>query len=809
LWQKQSFGFSDAPRVDLKKGYGSLMTTSGGFGKQWERPRRQWYLSLLRDLRSGLSWRDAVIGLLAVIAVSLILIGFRHQSIPKYEAGQIANRDVRAFQDVVYNDAAATELKRAEAEAAIPALYQIETDLIDDRVKSLASAFSKARDILAKDAFSEENSDRKANRAELLKELQEKLNETFPKDTLEVLLRYDFSPMLENSLLRLLNDVMRDGIVGDRSELSRDYRSGIMVRDGTTAAERLLQDIWQKRDISGAREFLRQAPLNIPGLSAREKATLVQYLESLLTPTLIFDREETLRRRQEAADKTSPVEVRIKQDQIIVRADERVTEKTQQQLDVLRNLGEPQLLFLQAIGYFIIATILIYTLWRYFFYYQTHYQTRVRRIRSRTVLILCVLVFEIVVLRVGAALADILTERFQGIQDSFVLYYGIPLAFGAILVTLLVDINLGLMSSIILALIAGLFYGRMDIAVYIMIGCSAGIYSIRQYKDRAAILKSGLTIGVANILTLAALSFLRQSPRSLTEMLAIASLALLNGVLASTLASILLPALEAAFQTTTDVRLLELSNLNSHVLRRLAVEAPGTYHHSLMLATFAEAAAESIEANPLLVRVGAYYHDIGKLAKPEYFVENQSYGSNKHEELSPSMSRLIISNHVKDGLNFARMAGLPPRISSMIPQHHGTRIMTFFYKKALDAAGGDKSKVVDADFRYPGPRPQSREAAILMMADSVEAASRTLGEAPVPAQIEGMIDRVVEAIVADGQLDECDITLRDIRRVKDSFFKIIAGSLHHRIEYPGYDFKNKKEGSGNGSGMEPSAAHKD
>jgi putative nucleotidyltransferase with HDIG domain len=344
-----------------------------------------------------------------------------------------------------------------------------------------------------------------------------------------------------------------------------------------------------------------------------------------------------------------------------------------------------------------------------------------------------------------------------------------------------------------------------------MIGCIAGIYSIRQYKDRAAILKSGLTIGTANILTLVALGFLRQYPVNFAEIIYIIALAFINGLVASALASILLPALEAAFQTTTDVRLLELSNLNSPVLRKLAVEAPGTYHHSLMLATFTEAAAESIGANPLLVRVGAYYHDIGKLAIPEYYVENQNYSGNQHEELSPSMSYLIIASHVKEGPHFAKMAGLPLRISDMIPQHHGTRVMTFFYKKALDAAGGDKSKVLEADFRYPGPRPQSREAAILMMADSVEAASRTLGEAPAPAQIEGMIDRIVDDIIADGQLDECDIALRDIRRVKDRFFKIIAGSLHHRIEYPGYDFKNKKEDSENGrdSGVEPAAAHKD
>ena len=782
------------------------MMTSGGFGKQWERPRRQWYQALLQDLRSGLNWRDTFIGLLAVILVSIILVGFRYQSIPKYEEGQIASRDFRAFQDIVYEDIAATELRRAEAAAAVPVLYQVETDLIDGKVRSLASAFSEARDVLAESALSSESVERNTNRAELLKKLNERLGATFPQEILEVLLRYNFSTVLESSLLRLLDGVLRDGIIGDRSELSKDAGSGILVRDGSKEIEHLLSDVWEQRDLSAARGFLRQSSLNLPALSARERTTLAQYLESLLEPTMVYDHEGTLRLRREAADKVLPVEVQINKDQIIVRTGEQVTERTRQQLDALRDARPLQSLLFPATGYFIIAAILIYTLWRYLFYYQT----REQRIRSRTVLILCVMVLELFVLRIGAGLADILADRFQGILDPFVLYYGVPLAFGAILVTLLVDINLGVISSIILSLIAGLFYGSIDIAAYTMIGCIAGIYSIRQYKDRAAILKSGLTIGAANVLTLIALGFLRQAPWGITETSGLAALALMNGVFAAALASMLLPALETAFQATTDVRLLELSNLNSPVLRRLAVEAPGTYHHSLMLATFAEAAAESIGANPLLARVGAYYHDIGKMTKPEYFVENQSYGGNKHEELSPSMSCLIISSHVKDGLNFAKMVGLPPRISEMIPQHHGTRVMTFFYNKALEAVGGDKNKVVEADFRYPGPRPQSREAAILMLADAVEAAARTLGEAPAPAQIEGMIDRVVDVAVVDGQFDECDITMRDIRRVKDSLFKIIAGSFHHRIEYPGYDFKNRQNSSDDrDSGVEPATAHKD
>ena len=230
------------------------------------------------------------------------------------------------------------------------------------------------------------------------------------------------------------------------------------------------------------------------------------------------------------------------------------------------------------------------------------------------------------------------------------------------------------------------------------------------------------------------------------------------------------------------------------MLRRLSVEAPGTYHHSLMVATLAEAAAESLGANALLARVAAYYHDLGKMMKPEYFVENQSHGNNKHERLSPTMSCLILSSHVKDGLQLAEEIGLPQRIRDMIPQHHGTRVMTYFYRKARDMENGKGGEIVESDFRYPGPKPQSKEAAIMMMADSVEAASRTLSD-PTPAQIQGFIDRLVDAVISENQFDECDITLRDVQHVKKSFFTILTGLFHRRIDYPGYDFRSGNDES--------------
>ena len=759
------------------------MDTFAGFGRWRERPQQAWYLKLLENLRSRLTWLDLLAGFCATLVASAILIGFRYQVIPEYKAGQIADQDIRAAQDVTFEDAAATRQKRAEAEAAVPPLYQLDSDLIADREKAIAAAFARARQIMAGNSQNQ-----KARETDLLKELEAQIGGTFAPGVLPVLLRQSFSPALEGRILKVLDAVLRDGVISDRGAFLKDQRRGIVVRDGSFPFERPLSEAYVPRDLPAAKEYVRQFHLDFSDLARQDQAALIRFLESTLFPTLLYNRAETESRRVQAALRIAPVEMRIRQGQTIVRNGEEVTPGILLQLDALRKMRRPQSLIWQLGGYFLLTAILAYSLWRYLVFYQTRH----RKIRNHMMLILVIIISELLTVRLATALADILGERFQRFHDPSVLYYGIPFAFGGLLTTLLVDVNLGIIASVILAILAGLFYGDIDLSAYLIMGSLAGIYSIRQYKDRAAILKAGLTIGIVNILCLAGLGILRQTPLNFSDVLDQCVLALLSGMLAAALASMLLPALEAIFKIVTDIRLLELSNLNAPMLRRLSVEAPGTYHHSLMVATLAEVAAESIGANSLLVRVAAYYHDLGKMLKPDYFVENQSYGGNKHEELSPGVSCGIISSHVKDGLHLAKEIGLPQRISDLIPQHHGTRIMTYFYQKARESADSAGSEIVDADFRYPGPKPKSREAAIMMMADSVEAASRTLTE-PTPAVIQGMIERLVSDMVSDHQFDECDITLRDIQLVKASFSQILTGTFHHRIDYPGYDFKNTGE----------------
>jgi putative nucleotidyltransferase with HDIG domain len=265
-------------------------------------------------------------------------------------------------------------------------------------------------------------------------------------------------------------------------------------------------------------------------------------------------------------------------------------------------------------------------------------------------------------------------------------------------------------------------------------------------------------------------------------MLSYAVLGVVNGLVSAVLAIGLLPYLETAFDITSAIRLLELSNPNHPLMRTLLMEAPGSYHHSMIVGNLAEAAAEAVGADALLARVQAQYHDIGKTRRPYFFIENQYGADNPHDRIAPSLSTLIITSHVKDGLELARQYKLPKVVVDVIPQHHGTDMVKYFYHKAMESAKEDE--IIDKkDFSYPGPPPQSKETAIVMLADSVEAAVRSLKE-PTPGRIEGVVRKLIKDRLHSGQLDESDLTFKDLDKIAEAFVRVLAGLFHHRIEYP-------------------------
>jgi cyclic-di-AMP phosphodiesterase PgpH len=363
----------------------------------------------------------------------------------------------------------------------------------------------------------------------------------------------------------------------------------------------------------------------------------------------------------------------------------------------------------------------------------------------------------------------------------------LPIPLGGVLFTVLFNSRLAFAGSLSLTILTGLMLAApLPYFMYTFVGSLVGIFALAGRQERTAFFRAGGAIGVANAYTVAALALLEGNTATLA---ADVVGGIVNGLMVAVLATGLLPLLEQPFGRTTVFTLLELSNLNEPILKHLVMAAPGTYHHSIMVGTLAEAAAEAIAANALLCRVGSYYHDIGKTRHPTYFIENNADAASRHQKLAPSLSRAIVMSHVKEGIEIAREHGLPDVLVDMIPQHHGTRLVSFFYRRAKEAADPGLQAVNEEDYRYPGPKPQTREAAILMLADAVEAATHTLTD-PTPARIRGAVQKIINAIFVDGQLDECDLTLRDLHLIANSFVRILTGFFHQRIEYPGVNLED-------------------
>lgn len=482
-------------------------------------------------------------------------------------------------------------------------------------------------------------------------------------------------------------------------------------------------------------------------------------LQSVLRPNLIPSPEKIERARQEAV--RSVAEIRIREGQIIVRRGDQVD---LEHISLLQDLG----LVDGRRDYGLITGVLIMLLLLFAMLGVYLYQHRRDIFRSDAQLALLGL---IIVLVTGLAKVG-----------TFIPWQGtgflIPIGLAGLLVTLLLDSRVALVVTIMLSVITSALYG-LDGRVFAvaLAGGVAAVYSVSRVSQRSDLTRAGFIIGGVTFLTMVALGLLRRD----VFLIQTSFLGVLNGIVSAVGTIGLLPYLETLFVITSSIRLLELSNPNHPLLRKLLMEAPGSYHHSILVGNLAEAAAEVIDADQLLVRVGAQYHDIGKTKRPYFFVENQFGGENPHDKISPTLSTLIIISHVKDGVELAREYQLPPAIIDFIKEHHGTDLVKYFYQRALENAQGEA--VDEQDFRYPGPKPQSKETAVVMLADAVEAAVRSLGR-PTPGRIEGLVRRLIKERLESGQLDESNITLRDLDKIADAFVRVLTGIFHKRVEYP-------------------------
>jgi len=512
--------------------------------------------------------------------------------------------------------------------------------------------------------------------------------------------------------------------------------------------------------------------------TAKLLRTAVFMLVEILLPKPVdaFTKDQALTEesKQEARDKVKPEMRQIRPGQMIIREGEEWTNRAREDLrawrDARKTLMSTQDAVTASMGNALLLAVAMALLW---WVVTRHLATAGASQQNKLILLtLLIVVFEIA-----------LARGFFHFGHSG---YWVPMASGVILLAILVDTPVAVAVAVFSCVLAGrINLNAYHVFVTLLGGCLAGVLSIRQIRRRSDIVKTGLMVAAASAVLIVAMNLL-SSELMLSQglLLKIGRQVVqgsVNGAMVVAIVMAALPLLESAFKLVTDITLLEYSDLDHPLLQRLLTEAPGTYHHSMVVGLLAQNAADAIGANSVLARVGAYYHDIGKLDKPLYFSENQE-GDNKHDELSPTMSSRIVTGHVKEGLALAEEYKLPQPLRDIIVQHHGTNHVSFFYQKAVERSP-DRS-VSEEGFRYPGPRPQSREAAIVMLADSIESTARSLTN-PTPARIRNVADRIINQRFSDGQFDECDLTLRGLHTLADVITQGIVKMQHGRVAYPG------------------------
>lgn len=538
-----------------------------------------------------------------------------------------------------------------------------------------------------------------------------------------------------------------------------------------TEMEKILEETLSK----GIREEGQQAALNqvlqktssLP-YSPEVKQGLEELLAPLVQPNMIFNTTATKTNQEAAKQAIEPVLILKKS--LIVQEGEEITEKHIAQLKDLGLLGSRLNYGGYAGLFFILAIVFIIVILYLYLFNKDIYD-------SFSALFLLGLIIALTLV-LGLAV-----RYFSG--------YLMPVAMCTILVTVLFEPRLAVLLTIVLALLFGfLVDGEFTYIIVSLCSGLVAICSVSRLQKRSDLTNAGIYVGIVNILCITSLLLLNRGFQLEYDFLREFSIAILaglgNGLFSAVMAIGLLPYLESAFGLTTAVTLLELADPGHPLLRKLLMETPGTYHHSIVVGNLAEAAAEAVGADPLLSRVAAFYHDIGKIKRPYLFVENQFTSDNPHNKISPYLSALVIRSHIKDGVELAREARLPLPVIDIIQQHHGTSLISYFYHQAAE---NDKGILVpEEEFRYEGPLPQTKEAAIIMLADAVEAAVRSLSR-PVAGRTEGMVRKIIKEKLSDGQLDEAPLTLQDLDKIGDTFVHILAGVFHQRIEYPERELK--------------------
>ncbi|MBW2064976.1 MAG: HDIG domain-containing protein [Deltaproteobacteria bacterium] len=712
-----------------------------------------------------------------------------------YHIGDIARRDIKASQDLLIENKDLTEKQREEAAREVLSVYDFDGSA-SNTVQKIREAFNMGRDHLAgpsppgkPEAKQDPQGDTGSlETSPLIDELKTRFFSSLeiqPDDELfRLLLDSGFSRSIEETVINAVTRVFTRGVVGNRELLVQQMeRGGIILHEISSKRETKVTDINRFYDPNEAKGAVATYVKQL--LGTHDPLTLeisIRLVQALVKPNLTFNQRETEARKDQVRKSVKPIYFQIKKREMIVREGERIGPEHIVKLsaEMRSRNGLERIVSIPAMA--LLLAFLFLALYMLGFRENRTVSADKRGILFDSALLLGLFLF----MWAYSLIAEEIARGVVSILSSKTILYAMPVACGSMLVAIFQGLRPAIAFSLAISVLSCILTGgNIEFFIYFFIPCLVASYGVRNCSQRGVLIKAGGAVGLANIVLGLSITMVYGSSHSVEPLLVSAS-AFAGGILSGVIATGLLPLIEMAFGFTTDIKLLELANLDQPLLRELMVRAPGSYHHSVIISNMVEATAKAVNANPLLAKVSAYYHDIGKMKKPLYFIENQKTAENKHEKLAPSMSSLILISHVKDGVELARKHKLGKEVIDIIQQHHGTSLISYFYHKAKDrmvAKGMKSTEINEEDFRYPGPKPQTKEAGLVMLADMVEASSRSLKD-PTPARIQGMVQKIINKAFSDGQLDECELTLKDLHEIAKSFNTTLSGIFHQRVEYP-------------------------
>lgn len=723
-----------------------------------------------------------------LFVAALMLLYHQNHRLPRYPytVGEVADRDLVLDRDLAVADPQETEKRRQEAVDRVLPVFDWQPDRGPALTAHLGDLFRQGR--LGADP--------------------ETLAGPFnlEPEAVEALRRLGFAPALEDALSAVLLQVYQSPVVTSKRYLANLYQKGFVKRDLVTGEEEISFDVFTPLAYPEDVQAAAAAELRkLRALSLQDRDDLAKFVVAFTEPSLTLNAMETNHRRMEAASAVLSIAYNLPKGYVLARRGDVLDERAITVLRELRRQGGRDRLGPAYLGMVLLGIGILFFLWRVIGVSRQHFYgyTPEGTFNLVVIFFLTILAFLQGVRFIFGALAS--AFRTAPLNNPDIYLYAVPFAAGAFLLKLLTGYRLSLGFAVGFSLAAAILSPSFAVFFpFAFLGSYAAILSVGRIRSRWEITRAGLWIGGVNVATLAVISLLFQVKGTGLQPFLAGSGSLMGqlpvylwplfltfsgGLLSAAVVSFLAPTVESAFGLTTDLRLLEYTSQNHPLLKELALQAPGTFQHSVQLATLAEAAADAIGANGLLVRACCLFHDIGKAAKPGFFIENQ-HGANPHEQLEPGASRLVLKSHILEGVEAARKHRLPRPMIDAILTHHGTKVMHYFYQKALSKEG---ENAAEETYRYSGPRPRSKEMSIILLADPLEAAARTLDD-PDAAQLAGMVDTLVDGAIADGQLSESELTFKDVAAVKRAFTATLASMYHARLDYPGFTFNGKKNG---------------